>query len=197
MIKIDFKGAFERNKLIVYIAFAGIILVMASYVTLRVSSDTIIHESKIKTAIYREKIAALKRQTDAIQIEKEKLLSEIADLGNQIVEAAEPAQIKTVIAEKVEYVPKTEYVKVYNNAMFSGEIIEKYTRFAQQDKELQQVNLQAVEVYETHIGDQQLTIEKLSKIAKRKWHISVGPVAGIGTRGFFAGIGIGLMYTVR
>lgn len=193
-MRIDFKTPVGR---ITLYTTAGIILLAAILITLRETPDAVIYQGKIKEAVYREKIAAVKEKAQEIQDEKDKLLSEIADLGNQIIEAVEPAQVKTVIIEKVEYVPKTEYVKVYNNAIFSGEIIEKYARFVKRDKELQQVNLQAVEVYETHIRDQQLIIEKLSKISKRKWHISAGLVAGVGPRGWFAGAGIGLMYTIR
>ncbi len=107
-------------------------------------------------------------------------------------------KIKTITVEKIEYVPKTEYIKVVEAFTLSQAFVEKYQKYVNLDLPLEKNMEKIINDFEKEKKQLISDRDRLAKLAKRKFVIGVGVTGTIDFKGeFHYGIGVFAGYRIK
>lgn len=152
-------------------------------------SNALLMVSEQKRQLKLQEIGRLRGVLEASQRDRELMRANILEMEKRLTEAKiqPPEMIKTVYVDRVEYVPKVEYQKVYD---FTLNLRRMYSEYIRDDQTFEE-NVERIIgeydalkiIYDHDLRDLQRTRDRLARIARRRFSLVVGPAVTVGVNG--------------
>lgn len=164
-------------------------------------SNARLAESEKARQVKLQEIGRIRGVLEASQRERERMRENIRTLEQSLSEAniQPPEKVKTIYVDRVEYVPKVEYKKVYG---FTLNLRRMYSDYIKEDQTFEE-NVKRIIgeydalkiIYDHDLADLRNTRDKLARIARRRFSLVVGPSVTFGMDGKVRwGVGLTLGY---